>query len=183
MRTRLTLPGTRGVVVTTLLCLVLVGCSPVAASPAPAASASSAVATDSAPAPTVTDPSPTVAGLDGPPEATLAAEGGDPVVGQLGTYVWFDSGSDAPWLQGSPITVGAGEPVAVTLVPAGNIETWTARFVPAGATDPTGAVVLGEGSGDPSFPAPRPGAWTVEVAVIFAAGAGKASYFWRLQVE
>ena len=127
--------------------------------------------------------SPTRAGLDGPPDARLAAEGGDPVTGQLGTYAWFESGSDAPWLPGAPLAVGAGEPLTVALVPAGDLASWTARYVPALASGPAGAVPLGEGPGDAAFPAPGPGTWTVEVAVVFAAGAGTASYFWQLEVE
>src|SRR6266576_2728071 len=67
------------------------------------------------PAPTVAasaDPAPTggagqsvAAGQ--PPSAALAADGGDPVVGQLGTYTWLDGGSDSPWLPGTTIAVGA----------------------------------------------------------------------------
>ena len=50
-----------------------------------------------------------------PPAATLAADGGDPAVGQLGSYTWLDGGSDSPWLPGTPLTVGAGEPLTVTI--------------------------------------------------------------------
>ena len=50
-----------------------------------------------------------------PPDASLAAEGGDPVPGQLGTFTWAGGGSDSPWLPGTPITVGAGESLTVTL--------------------------------------------------------------------
>jgi hypothetical protein len=117
---------------------------------------------------------------DGPPEAALAAEGGDPVVGQLGSYTWGDGGSDSPWLGGSPVRVGAGESLTLTLDPAVGIASWRARYVPADATDPAGAISLGEGTGPPSFPAPAGGPWTVEVAVDFAEGQGTASYFWRL---
>ena len=128
-------------------------------------------------------PSPTVAGRDAPPDALLSAEGGDPVAGQLGTFVWFETGSDAPWLPGAPIAVGAGEPLAVSLVPDGAIAAWAARYVPANAVGPDGATTLGEGAGSPAFAAPGPGSWTVELFVEFAAGAGNAHYFWRLEVE
>ena len=128
-------------------------------------------------------PSPTVPGRDAPPDAFLAAEGGDPVAGQLGTYVWLETGSDSPWLPGAPLAVGAGEPLTVTLVPDGEIRAWTARYVPAGAGGPEGATTLGDGAGTPEFVAPRPGAWTVEVFVEFAPGVGDAHYFWRLEVE
>ena len=128
-------------------------------------------------------PSPTLAGLDSPPDALLGAEGGDPVQGQLGTYVWLETGSDSPWLPGSPLSVGTGEPLTLSLDPGGDIRAWSARYVPAGATGPQGAIALGEGNAVPTFHAPGPGRWTVEVFVEFAAGVGEARYFWRLEVE
>lgn len=140
-------------------------------------------AAPSAPIARTPGPSPTVAGRDAPPDAFLAAEGGDPVAGQLGTFVWFDTGSDSPWLPGAPLVVGISEPLTVTLVPDDGIRAWAARFVPAAAGGPEGAATLGEGAGSPRFDAPGPGPWTVEVFVEFAAGAGNAHYFWRLEVE
>ena len=130
-----------------------------------------------------TGPSPSAAGRDAPPDASLAAEGGDPVIGQLGTYVWLDTGSDSPWLPGAPLAVGASEPLTISLDPDGEIEAWTARFVPAGAQGPAGARTLGEGAGRPAFQAPEAGIWTVEVLLRFGPAAGEASYFWQLQVE
>jgi len=127
-------------------------------------------------------PSASAAGLDAPPDALLAAEGGDPVVGRLGTYIWLDSGSDAPWLPGAPIAVGAGEPLTVSFAPPSEIATWAARMVPASADGPDGAISLGEGTGAPAFVAPDSGSWTVDLAVTFPAGAGSAHYFWRLDV-
>src|SRR5690242_17082689 len=53
-----------------------------------------------------------------PPAASLSAEGGDPVVGELGSNTWHGAGSDSPWLQGSPIRVGASEPLTVTIAGA-----------------------------------------------------------------
>lgn len=145
-----------------------------------AATHSGAASSPSVPA---TGPSPSVAGRDAPPDAFLAAEGGDPVTGQLGSYVWLETGSDSPWLPGAPLAVGAAEPLTLTLVPDGDIRAWAARYVPAGAAGPEGATTLAQGTGAPAFDAPGPGAWTVEVFVEFAAGAGDASYFWRLEVE
>jgi hypothetical protein len=117
-----------------------------------------------------------------PPTASLAAEGGDPVAGQLGTYVWRDGGSDSPWLRGAPITVGAGEPLSVGVVPITGIASWRARTVPASADGPDGAASVGEGDGSPAFAAPGVGTWTLEVHVVFVDGLGDASYFWRLDV-
>ena len=53
-----------------------------------------------------------------PPVAVAPVEGGDPVVGQLGTYSWAGGGSASPWLPGAPIAVGAEEPLIVTVAPA-----------------------------------------------------------------
>lgn len=178
MPTSPTFRAVRVVAIVTLLVVGLAGCAPT-----PSTGPTAAAATVAPSALTSPVASPTRAGLDGPPEATLAAEGGDPVLGQLGTYVWFDSGTDSPWLHGAPMAVGAGEPLTLALVPAGDLDTWTARYVPAAASGPANANPLGEGSGDAAFPAPGPGSWTVEVAVVFAVGAGTASYFWQLEVE
>jgi hypothetical protein len=120
---------------------------------------------------------------DVPPAARLAAEGGDPVEAQLGTYTWRDSGSDSPWLPGARIAVGAGEPLSVSLDPPVGIAAWQARYVSASADGPAGATSLGEGSGAPSLSAPGgAGAWTVEVHAEFGDGLGNASYFWRLEI-
>lgn len=135
-----------------------------------------------APTPTATlEPAQTPAG-DGPPAAQLTAEGGDPVTGQLGTYIWGDGGSDSPWLPGAPIAIGSGEPLSVTFQAPIAVATWWARSVPSSADGPDGASLLGEGTGDPAFGAPAAGSWTVEVHVEFDGGVGDASYFWRLEV-
>lgn len=167
-----------------MLAIVVVACAPAGtpaevASPTPSPSQGASATAAASPA----DPSPSLAGRDAPPDAALAADGGDPVTGQLGTYLWFDSGSDAPWLPGAPLRVGAGEPLTVQLDPDGAIERWTARLVPAAAGGPAGARALGEGTVPVAFEAPESGDWTVEVSITFADGAGQASYFWRLQVE
>lgn len=129
----------------------------------------------------VTDPP--VSPIPGPPAATLAAEGGDPVLGQVGTFIWRGGGSDAPWLPGSPIRAGAGEPLFVGLDPAVPIDDWNARFLPAGAPGPDGAIPIGEAGGVPGFAAPGPGRWTVQMSIEFGDDLGSASYFWQVQVE
>ena len=160
--------------------------SPVAAtSPVVTASPGPAVT----PSPVVTvepTPEPTVADVDSPPDALLAAEGGDSVTGALGTYTWshagMDSGSHAPWQWGTPMTVGAGEPLTVSFLPAIDIESWHAGYVPARA-GPENAISLGDGTGAPAFLAPDVGKWTVAVAITFLAGGGKATYSWQLDVR
>jgi hypothetical protein len=164
-----------------LLAVMATGCVPAATPGTPNAPISPVP--QASPGAASIGPSPSIAGRDAPPDAALAAEGGDPVSGQLGTYVWLESGNDSPWLRGSPLAVGPGEPLAVSLVPDGDVAAWTARYVPAAAQGPEGAITLGQGTGSPKFSAPGPGNWTVELAVEFAAGAGQASYFWQLEVE
>lgn len=128
-------------------------------------------------------PEPTIAGIDSPPEALLAVEGGDPVMGQLGTSTWKNGGSDAPWLRGAPITVGAGEPLTVTFLPGMDVASWRTRYVPAASDGQTGGASLGEGDGQPTFQAPAAGSWTVDVTVTFHVENGRADYYWRLDVQ
>jgi hypothetical protein len=116
----------------------------------------------------------------GPPDASLAAEGGDAVVGQLGSYTWGDGGSDSPWLPGTPMAVGAGEPLSVTLADGTPIGAWTAVRAPAESSTGVGKVEVGEGSGVVAFSVP-PGRWTVAVTIGFVAG-GSATWYWQLEV-
>jgi len=118
-----------------------------------------------------------------PPVASLGVDGGDPVPGQLGTYIWADGGSDSAWLPGTPLTVGSGERLTLTMAPEVPLRSWRARYTAARATDPTGAKALSEGVGRPTFPAPPAGTWTVEVAMAFADRADSASYFWQVTVS
>ena len=174
----------RSVALIGLLVLGCAGPAPESSSPPSTVSATPSVESVSPPAqsPPPASASSAIPG-EAPPDARLAAEGGDPVTAQLGTYTWRETGSDSPWLPGASIAIGAGEPLTVTLEPAIGIESWRARLVPAAADGPAGAVVLGQGSGPLVFAAPAPGAWTVEVAVVFADTLGDASYFWRLEVR
>lgn len=119
----------------------------------------------------------------GPPAAWLGVDGGDPVEGALGSYTWGDGGSDSPWLRGAPIDVGAGESLLVTTRPDVPVETWTARYAPVTATDPSGARALGLGRGVPTFEPPPTGTWTIEVRIAFADDAGDATYAWAVTVR
>ena len=118
-----------------------------------------------------------------PPAATLAVDGGDAVTGQLGTFTWGDGGSDSPWLPGSPITVGTGEQLTVTIGDRVGVATWSARRVPAGTTDGSGAVGLGTDGPPIDFGAPEAGSWSVQVTVDFDRGLGSASYYWLVTVR
>jgi hypothetical protein len=131
-------------------------------------------------------PAPTLRPAGLPPDARLAVEGGDPVVGDLGSFTWLNAGSDSPWLPGEPIAVGAGEILTIELDPPIAIQEWSAtrRLWPlptdALAEAPVGRGVLGDAI---SFAAPPPGSWSVHVSVWFASNRGQASYFWQIEVR
>jgi hypothetical protein len=121
-----------------------------------------------------------------PPTALLLVEGAFPVAAQLGSYTWLGGGSDAPWLQGSPAGLPAGEQLRVELRPALPILRWSVRYAPAGADGPGGAVELGEGlirGRVLESEAPPRGRWTVELFVTFGAGLGSARYYWLVDVR
>jgi hypothetical protein len=118
-----------------------------------------------------------------PPDATLAVEGGDPVVGQLGSFTWGDGGSDSPWLPGSPVSLGTGERATVTLSGGVRVASWTARRVPAGTLDGSGATGLGGGGATIAFSVPGPGRWSVQVDVRYADDLGSGTYYWQLTVR
>lgn len=124
------------------------------------------------------------ASLPQPPAASISVEGGDAVVGELGSFTWQNSGSDSPWLDGNPIRVGTGESLTLTLSEPVGIVSWTATLVPQ--SDPASAtpVGLGEGTGEPvAFAAPPAGSWSVNVNVWFVDNLGAASYYWRVEVD
>jgi len=158
------------------------GSGPAAAvSPSVPASGAAAAATATV-VPTMT-PEPPAPSLAEPPAATLAAEGGDPVAGSIGSFTWGDGGSDSPWLPGAQITVGAGEPLTLTLAGDVPVTDWAVKRVPAGTADGAGSVAVGAGSAAPiTFMAPGPGAWSVQVVVTFGEDLGSAAYYWELNV-
>jgi hypothetical protein len=172
----------------TVVTVLLAGCQPAARS-----SSSTSDATGPATATATPTTTPTVAGTpvsaaspivrSEPPAATLSVEGGEPVIGQLGTFTWGDGGSDSPWLPGSPIACGTGERLTVTVGDGIGVATWSARRVPAGATDASGAVGLGAGGPPVAFDAPPVGSWSVQVTVDFEGGLGSATYYWLVSVR
>jgi len=179
---------TRAATATALLSLVVaVACvAPAATSspvvtPTPSAvpsDESAAAATPGSPPPTA----PPTAG-DEPPAAELRAAGGPALPGQLGTYTWRDGGSDAPWLPGTPVAVAAGSELVIGLAPDLPVDSWRARYAPAGADGPARAESLGEGGGSIVLAPPPAGRWTLEVHVTFGASLGDAHYFWQLDIE
>jgi hypothetical protein len=186
--------ATRPTAAILLLLLLATACTAAAPAGSPVGSVASAVAeaTPGAVDPTlavsesgtgtgsVILPSPSSAG---PPDAALAAEGGDGVTGQLGSFTWNGGGSDSPWLPGTPVDVGAGEPLIVTVADNVVVSDWSARRVPAGTANGSGAVSLGGGQAPITFRAPDPGSWSVQVLARFAGGIGSASYYWQVTVR
>ena len=118
-----------------------------------------------------------------PPVASLAVDGGDPVVGELGSYTWDGGGSDSPWLPGTAITVGAGERLTGAIDPDIGVAAWSARRVPAGTADGAGAVGLGEGAAPIAFDAPAAGHWSIQLTVGYADELGSAVYYWDVTVR
>jgi hypothetical protein len=118
-----------------------------------------------------------------PPDASLAVEGGDPVAGALGGFSWMDSGSASPWLPGTPLHVGSGERLTLTLADRTGIAGWTVRRS-APATLGVDSIGMAEGSGEPlTFDAPPTGTWSVDVELQFARGLGSAAYFWLITTD
>ncbi|MFP5343645.1 MAG: hypothetical protein ACLGIJ_12125 [Candidatus Limnocylindria bacterium] len=122
-------------------------------------------------------------GIDAPPAAVVAVDGGDPVVGQLGTWTWGQAGSSSPWLPGAPIAVGRGETLSLALDPPVDVGTWSASYVPVDAAGPRDARPLAAGQGEPRIAVPPPGDWTMVVQVEFAGGLGSAHYAWAVTVR
>lgn len=172
--------------------LLVVACAPSAsvspsrpeASPIPTVIATvvaTAEATTSSAPPPTAEPSDPPMPL--PPDALLAVEGGDPVVGALGTFTWMNGGSASPWLPGTPMHVGIAERLTLTLVDGVGIDRWTVRRS-APASLGVDAVGMADGTGEPlTFDAPPAGTWSVYVDVRFAGGLGSAAYFWLISVD
>jgi hypothetical protein len=104
------------------------------------------------------------------------------VTGQLGSFTWDGGGSDSPWLPGAPVTVGAGERIAVTFATDPGIASWAARRASAGTVDGAGATGLGQGAGPVTVAAPPAGTWSVQLTIQYANGRGSAAYYWRITV-
>lgn len=154
------------------IAILLAGCATQPATPTDLAATPVTVAT-SAPAGRP--------GIEAPPDAGLNVEGGDPVTGQLGTFVWGGGGSDSPWLPGAPIGAAAGETLSVTLAPNAAISGWSARLAPASATGGQGAIQVGTGPAAMDVTAPGAGSWTLAVTIAFG-DLGSATYFWLLEI-
>jgi hypothetical protein len=119
--------------------------------------------------------------LPQPPIAVLTFAGGEPVAGDLGTYTYRGTGSEAPWLAGEPVAVPpTGALAQVFLSEPLPIASWWARVAPTGRQPRLGEPrEIGTGAGPIAFELPT-GAWTLELSVQFGDGIGDATYFWEL---
>jgi hypothetical protein len=135
----------------------------------------------SPPASAASSPSPSAAAIAPgvePPKALLSVAGGAATAGALGTYTWLGTGSDAPWLQGTPVKLPAGGAATVALEPSVPIAAWSVMKARPGG-DETTARDIGGGSGPIAFTVPNEAA-TIVLRVELASNAGDATYFWAL---
>ena len=166
----------------TVAVLAAVVATCLACGPGPGPTASASPSSPGATVATSVDSPSATPGVGDPPVGSIRVEGGDPVVGQLGTYSWAGGGSSSPWLPGAPIGVGAQETLQLTVDPAVVVTGWTARLAPAADQDGTQAAVIASGVGSPVMGAPKRGSWTLAVTVAFG-DRGSATYVWRLDVS
>lgn len=170
------MPRTRSAAARIALTL-LAGFVTACGSPAPTATPAGVAAT---PGPTVQSP-PAQPG-DAPPDVALLVAGRDPLVGALGGYTWLDSGSDAPWLKGTPGGVPPDRPLQFGLARDVPIDSWSAAYAASGDPFPAKPIPLAP-SGAPLEVVPPPaGTWTVVLRVTFGQGLGDAVFYWSLTV-
>jgi hypothetical protein len=117
-----------------------------------------------------------------PPEAALIAGVGDPIPGQLGSYTWRETGSDSPWLPGSPVTVDPGRSLRFGLSFEAPVAGWEARYATPGDPSPSRPVGLRNGAVPLEVELPPPGEWSVALTVAYGRGLGTATYYWLVRV-
>ncbi len=117
-----------------------------------------------------------------PPAASLAADGGDPVPGDLGSYTWRGGGSDAPWIiVPARRAARSGPPYRIDLDPPLVPVTWRVVWAPIenGLAGQIQGHEQGTGTGI-MLTGPRgPGPWSLRLEVDFGP-AGRATWYWRL---
>lgn len=119
--------------------------------------------------------------LEPPPEAALVA-GDMTIPGALGAWTWRGGSESAPWLPAPALDAAAIAPgTEMTIRIAGDapLERWSA--IRASADDIVGADTegLGEGVGPVVFAAPDEPS-VVAVHLVFADGAGDATWYWLM---
>ena len=148
------------------------------ATAAPGATPSAAVAAEPTPVPT--------APLSEPPQALLVGETlpGEPAVGDLGSWTWGETGSDAPWIvSGRGAVARPGTPVGVTFSPIVTPPSWVVRWAPITAGGAGDVASASEGTGEVEFAVPdAAGAWSLQLDARFGTG-HSATWYWRVDVE
>jgi hypothetical protein len=155
---------------------LLAGCSP-----------SGAVSTGTPPGTPQTG-TPDTTAPDEVPGAELSVDGGEPIPGELGTYVYGERGSDAPWLPATaldPVAAAPGAALEVKL--SGGLGLAGGRAIFAAAADTEGTQPRGlEATSDGQrlrLVGPPAGSWVLSVEVDYPDGLGSGAYFWRLEVR
>jgi hypothetical protein len=159
-----------------VIALVAVGCAAPGVSPSTTGATAPPTPTAAAPA---SQPAPSNAE---PPDALLTLGTMAPIPGVLGTYTWLGTGSDAPWLRGTPVTLPPGGTATVSLKPPVGTASWSIRKAKPGDASGTTARQIAAGTGPIAFTVP-PEAGTILLTVDFAGGVGTANYFWALSTR
>jgi len=154
----------------------------------PSPQPSPTVAPPASVAPEVTDPAPVISL---PPLAVLSVDGGEPITGALGTYVYEGSGSDAPWLPAAslePVQVPAGATLELKLEDASAFVSWSAQVAAADDVRGESRTGLGQSEGSErmesaAFASPETGQWVLAVRVFYPDDRGDAFLFWLLDVS
>ncbi len=120
---------------------------------------------------------------DEPPSGQLhGLAGGREAHGELGSYTWADSGTDAPWVVG-PATGTATEGSSLT-VAFENLQpvSWTAAWAAVSGGMAAAPSDGSAGQGAVALRAPSTaGDWSLRVSATFGPGAN-ATYYWHLAV-
>ena len=122
------------------------------------------------------------------PGAELSVAGGGTVPGKLGSYVYDQRGSDAPWFPASalePVAAPVGAALEVNLSGGLGIAGGRARVAAAADTEgsqPRGLEATTDGR-RLSLVGPSAGSWVLSVEIDYPDGLGSGAYFWRLEVR
>jgi hypothetical protein len=164
---------------TAMLAAAVVGaaCNATPGSLAPTTTASLAGTATPVASPVSSSAAPLESLLAQPPDAFVAVEPMPRVKGALGTYSWLATGSDAPWLPGTPVALPAGRVARITVDPGGRLLGWRLR---TGAADGSGTNLLGSGTAEPiEFTVPR-APTTVQLELDYGT-TGTAAWYWAVR--
>jgi hypothetical protein len=116
-----------------------------------------------------------------PPSALLSIAARPAVAGSLGGYTFRGTGSDSPWLPGTPIAVPAtGGAAQILLDPPVGIASWRVRRAPPGDRTGAAATTIASGTGPIAFNLDGR-AGTLVVLVEFTDNQGSAAWYWQVR--